>query len=434
VISRKRIYLVLIVVFGLYTVVRLASNYSVISDPGTIEDTTAYLRISRENILSQRFWADARPFVFPLLLKLTGQNLPLTSFIQLIFSVFSWGCLDFLFADFLRNNWMKVISFNVLLALSLVRHFASWDYMIMTESLSLSFFVLFLACGIWLIKGWSRTKAVVFIIVGMLFAFVRDTNAYVLLFLSGLILFAVLLHWIQTHSLVFVFSFVGFFILSSWTSDLGARWVFPLNNNIGRRVLPSEQAVRFFEKCGMPITPGLMSLAGEFANGQGRAFYNDPSLERYRSWLHSKGKTCYMMHLLGDLPGNSIAVINQFEFLMTYSKIHATLAPGYDPVIPFFLEIFIYPTGNILWLWILITGAALILLWRRQWRENPVWGVYVLLCLLIFPHLFVTLFGDAMAPERHSLSVGLQFALCVWFLTLLSTDWLISRFSRVAGR
>lgn len=433
-ILRNKVSLALVIIFGLYAVVRLALSVSAISDPGMIEDTTAYLRISRENILSQRFWADARPFVFPLLLKLTGQYLPLTSLIQLFFSIFSWGCLAFLFVDFLRNNWVKIISFNVLLALSLVRHFASWDYMIMTESLSLSFFVLFLACGIWLIKGWSRTKAVVFIIVGMLFAFVRDTNAYVLLFLSVLLLFAVIFRWIHARNLAFIFSFAGIFLLSSWTSDLGARWVFPLNNNIGKRVLPSEQAVRFFKKCGMPITPGLMSLAGEFANGQDRAFYNDPSLERYRSWLHSKGKSCYMMYLLGDMPGNSMAVINQFEFLMTYSKIHATLAPGYDPVIPFFLERFIYPTGNILWLWILITGAALILLWRRQWKENSVWGVYVLLCLLIFPHLFVTLFGDAMAPERHSLSVGLQFALCIWFLTLLSTDRLISRSSGVAGR
>lgn len=402
------------------------------ADPGTIEDTTAYLRISRADILNQRFWADARPLVFPLLLKLTGQSLPLTSLVQLIFSIFSWGCLAFIFVGFLRSNWMKIISFNVLLALSLVRHFSNWDYMIMTESLSVSFFVLFLACGLWLINAWSGIRAVIFIVAGMFFAIVRDTNAYVLLFLSVLLLFAVIFRWIRARNLVFVFSFVGIFLLSNWMSDLGARWVFPLNNNIGKRVLPSELAVRFFEECGMPITPRLMSLAGEFANGQDRAFYNDPSLEHYRSWLYSKGKTCYMMYLLGDLPGNSMAVVNQFEFLMTYNKIHATLAPDYDPVIPFFLERFIYPTGRILWLWFLTTGVALIMLWRRQWRDDPIWGVYVLLCLLIFPHLFVVWFGDAMAPERHALSVGLQFALSVWFMILLSIDRSIGRSARVA--
>jgi hypothetical protein len=425
--SRKRIFLILIAVFALYAIVRLMSNYSVSAAPGTIEDTTAYLRISREDIFDQRFWANARPIVFPLLLKLTRQNLPLTSFIQVVLSIFSWGCLAFLFAALMRNHWMKVISFSVLLALSMVRHLANWDYMMMTESLSISFFVLFLACGIWLITGWSRARAVLFIIVGMLFAFVRDTNAYVLLFLSALLLCAVIFRWIHPRALVFVFSFVGIFLLSNWTSDLGERWVFPLNNNIGKRILPSEQAVRFFEKCGMPITPRLMSLAGEFANGRDRAFYNDPVLESYRSWLYSKGKSCYMKYLLADLPGNSMDVINEFEFLLTYKKIHARLAPGYDPVIPFFLEKAIYPTGSILWLWFLITGAALILLWRKPWREEPIWGVYILLCLLIFPHLFVTWFGDAMAPERHSLSVGLQFALSVWFIILLSLDRLISR-------
>lgn len=425
--SRNRIYLALIVVFGLYAVVRLASNYSVISDPGTIEDTTAYLRISREDILSQEFWAGARPFVFPLLLKLTKQNLPLTSLVQLFFSIFSWGCLAFLFINFLRGNMMKIISFIVLLALSLVRNFSNWDYMIMTESLSISFFVLFLACGLWLMNGWSGARAVLFIIVGMPFAFVRDTNAYVLLFLSGLLLIAMLLRWIPLRNLFFVLSFAGFFVLTNWTSDLGLRWVFPLNNNIGKRVLPSEQAVRFFEGCGMPVTPELMRLAGEFANGQDRAFYNDPALEGYRIWLHNSGKSCYIRYLLSDLPGNAASVIGQFGFLMEYEKIHTALVPGYDPVIPFFLEGFVYPVNSALWLWIFVTVVALFLVWRKRWLDDPILGIYVLLCLLIFPHLFVTWFGDAMAPERHSLSVGLQFALSVWFVILLSLDRMIGR-------
>lgn len=432
-IPRDKVSLTLIVIFVLYAVVRLILNLSVISDPGTIEDTTAYLRISQEDILNQRFWADARPLVFPLLLKLTRQNLPLISLIQVLFSIFSWGCLAFLFVGVLRNGWVKVIAFLVLLALSLVRHFSNWDYMIMTESLSFSFLILFISCGIWLIGGWSGIKAVIFIVVGMFFAFVRDTNAYVLLFLSVLLLFVVIFRWIRARNLVFVFSFVGIFLLSNWTSDLGARWVFPLNNNIGKRVLPSEQAVRFFEECGMPITPELMSLAGEFANGQNRAFYNDPALEDYRLWLYSSGKTCYMKYLFSDLPRNSVEVIQTFEYLISYSKSQAALAPGYDPVVPFFLERFVYPVNNVLWLWLFVTVVSLFLVWRREWQDDPIWGVGILLCLLVFPHLFVTWFGDAMSPERHSLSVGLQFALSVWFVVLLSIDRFVSRSVRVAG-
>jgi hypothetical protein len=433
VIAGNKVPLALIVFWGLYAVVRLTSNYSVISDPGTIEDTTAYLRISRESILSQEFWAGARPFVFPLLLKVAKQSLPLTSLIQLTFSIFSWGCLAFLFTNFLKSNWMKFISFNVLLALSLVRHFSNWDYMIMTESLSLSFFVLFLACGLWLISGWTGTRAVIFVIVGMLFAFVRDTNAYALLFLSGLLLVAILLRWIPLRNLVFVLSFAGFFALSNWTSDRGLRWVFPLNNNIGKRVLPSEHAVRFFENCGMPVTPELTALTGEFANGQDRAFYNEPALDGYRIWLYDSGKSCYVRYLLSDLPGNTASVVGQFGFLMAYEKIHTSLASGYDPIIPFFLEGFVYPVDIALWLWVLITVISIILLWRRQWRDDPIWGVYVLLCLLIYPHLFVSLFGDAMAPDRHFLSVGLHFAISAWFMFLLSLDRLFDRMAHLKG-
>ncbi|GAB4450549.1 MAG: hypothetical protein OHK0041_12620 [Anaerolineales bacterium] len=430
-ISKRKIYLALIVIFGLYAIVRLMWNYSVIYNPGTIEDTTAYLRISRKSILSREFWADARPFVFPLLLKLTGQNLPLTSFVQIVFSIFSWGWLGFVFTSFLRNDMLKIVAFSIFLALSLVRNFANWDYMILTESLSLSLFVLFLACGLWLLKGWSRTRAAAFVMVGMLFAFVRDTNAYVILFLSGLLLIAVLLRWIPLRNLVLVISFAVFFVLSNWMSDSGWRWVFPLNNNIGKRILPSEQAVRFLENCGMPVTPQLMALSGEFAGGRDRAFYNDPALEGYRTWLYQKGKSCYMKYLLNGLPGHIMAVVGEFDFLMKYKKIQSALVPGYDPIIPFFMEGFVYPVNSALWLWILMTLVALFLLWRRQWRDDPIGGVFIILCLLIFPHLFVTWFGDAMAPERHSLSVGLQFAISAWMMILLSIDRWFCRMTRM---
>jgi hypothetical protein len=75
----------------------------------------------------------------------------------------------------------------------------------------------------------------------------------------------------------------------------------------------------------------------------------------------------------------------------------------------------------------MLTVAALIALWKRAWQMNTLWGAYILLCLPIVPHLFITWHGDAMAPERHALSVGLELTLCFWILVLLLGDQLLLR-------
>ncbi|MDD2921862.1 MAG: hypothetical protein PHQ36_06195 [Anaerolineales bacterium] len=406
-------------IFLIYVITRVATNLPAIQKPRELADTTAYLRISTEPIQSQKFWGDARPFVFPLLLKISQQDVSTAATLHLVFSILAWSFLALTVSAFFHTAHLDLFSFSIILALSLVRSLASWDYIMMTESLSVTFFVLFLALGIWLAQKWKIYKVILVIIAAFLLAFTRDTNAYLLLMLAGMLTLAIIFRWAKPRALILVASFLFIFLLNNYTSNLGGRWVFPLNNIIGKRILTDTAALGYFESCGMPVTPELLALEDSFANGQDRAFYESPALEGYRAWLFARGKSCYMKYLFSNLIRSFADALNQFDALIRFDKLNTFFARKYDPVIPYYFEPLVYPAKFILPLWILLTLAALFAVWKRAWNQNPLWGIYVLLCLPILPHLFITWHGDAMAPERHALSVGLQVALCFWLMIFL---------------
>lgn len=416
--TKKAVYLFLLFLFICYLILRVTTSLPALNKPRTLADTTAYLRISNQPLFSVNFWGSSRPFVFPLLLKVTHQDDRVAAQLQLGFSILAWGLLAFAAAASLRTLWLEPLAFILILALSLVRKLAGWDFVMMTESLSISGFVLFLAAGIWLLHGWRIYKAILLCVIAFLLAFTRDTNAYLLLMLAGLILLAVLLQWMKKRALMLMGVFTLIFLLNNASANLGGRWIFPLINLIGRRVLPDARAVRFFESCGMPVTPELMGLKGEFANGDERAFYNDPALESFRAWLTTHGKICYMRWLVTDPVRSMGSAWNEFEELTAFDNASNYFSRQYRALMPWRVETLLYPDRFIRWIWLLVMVAALSAVFTRAWRRNPLWAVFILLCLPIFPHLFVSWHGDAMAPQRHALSVGLELVLSFWFLIL----------------
>ena len=414
--------ILLVIIFLIYLVARSVSNLPALSKPRQLADTISYTRVSKETLQNQKIWSDARPFVFPLLLKISKQDFPITAALQLGFSILAWGLLASTISASFRSTNLTLFSFTLILVLSLARCLASWDYVMLTESLSVTFFVLFLALGISLAKEWKPYKVILLIITAFFFAFTRDTNAYLLLMLAGMLAFAIIFRWIKPRALILVISFLFIFVLNNYTSNLGGRWIFPLNNIIGKRVLTDSVALKDFENCGMPVTPELLALADTFANGQERAFYESPELENYRAWLYADGKSCYIKYLLSNPIRSIVDSLNQFEALIRFDALSKFFARPYDPVIPYFFEPFIYPVNFIFPLWVLLTIISLVAIWQHAWKSNLLWGIYILLCLPIFPHLFITWHGDAMAVERHALSVGLQLALSFWTVIFLLLD------------
>lgn len=429
---RRILYLAL---FALYVVARLLYVQPALAKPRAVDDTQAYLRISNQALLDVDFWGSSRPFVFPLLLKIAQQDFSTAAALQLGFSILAWSLLGLLVAAALRTRGLAPFAFGLILALSLVRHLAGWDFTMLSESLSVSWLVLFLATGLWLLRAWRVERVIALVLVGFFLAFTRDTNAYLLLMLAGLLVLAVILRWTQPRTLILAAAFVGIFLLNNANADLGHRWVFPFLNVMGRRILPNPQAVDFFESnCGLAVTPALMSLEGEFANGQSRAFYNDPDLADFRSWTYQQGKTCYMLWLALNPVQSGADAFSQFGPLVAFSDVDNYFTRFYKPSLPVGVERILYPDRFILWIWAAVTLAALTAILTRAWRKNSLWAAFILLVIPIFPHLFISWHGDAMAPARHTLSVGLELYLSAWLLFLLLADQILLRVGNLSKK
>jgi hypothetical protein len=402
------------------------SSLPALHKPRELADTVAYLRISGKPLLSPDFWGSTRPLVFPLLLKLAHQDLQLAAALQLGVSILAWGLLAWIVTRQLRVAGLKPFAFALVLGLSLDRHIAGWDAVMMSESLSVSLLVCFVAIGIGLLEEWKSSKLLLLLLIGLLLAFTRDTNAWLLLLVAMILIFAAVARWSPRRVLLAAAFFVAIFLLNVANANMGGRWVFPLGNLIARRILPDETAVRYFTACGMPTSPNLMRLLGGFANSEDRAMFEDPELEPFRQWLLRDGKACYARWLTVD-PAASIGVtVAESEDLFAFSSVDKYLPRAFDPLMPIAVGRFLYPERFSQWIWLLCSLAAAAVVVRRSWRIQPLWAVFACLTLLLLPHLFLAWHGDAMAPERHALSVGVQLSLALWLLAVLAAEalWL----------
>jgi hypothetical protein len=429
--KRERAFLVLqLLIFMAYAAVRVTTGLPALGSPRELADTLIYERISTQPIIGPDFLAVDRPFVFPFLLQIVHQDFETAAAIQLGITVAAWGVLAWFISRSFHRVWLGLCSFAMTLALSLVRHLAGWDFVMMTESLSLSSFVLLVACGIWLLRGWRADRVIILCVVAFLFAFTRDTNAYLLAMFAGMLVLAVIFRWMPPRVLIIAGVFGSIFLISNWSADVSQRWVFPLVNVVGKRILPYTASIQNFQACGMPVTPQLLRLADTFANGQDKAFFNDPALDDFRIWVREHGKSCYMRWLVSN-PIHSVGqVLAEFDDLIYFENATSYFSRRYQDLLPSRFERILYPVHFVAWLWVILTLVALIALARRAWHANSLWTVFIMLCLSIFPHLFITWHGDAMAPHRHAVSVGMQLALTTWLLIFLLLEKMDARLLR----
>ena len=420
-----------LLLFALYANLRWANEVPVFNNAKETADTPAYLRVSSEAFFSRDFWANNRPPIFPLLLKVYATDRIKVVAFQTAFSIFAWGVLA-LSLSFSMKGLLRPLSFALILALSLERHIAGWDVVILTESLSISLLALFLAAWFWLLRGWSWGKVTVLSLVTFPWAFTRDTNGWILLMIAGLILLGVFFFKARKRYLWIALIFSVIFMLSNLSANKGNRWVFPFQNVLAQRILTDPSALAFFSNCGMPVTPELLNLAGGSSLSESRAFYTDPALESYRAWLYSAGKSCYMRWLDSRPLTSLLGPWDDFTWLLAFENVSFFYPQRYEPVLPWYAERLLYPQNMLLWLWGLTTIAALVAVWKKAWKANAAWVVFIGLCLLIYPHIFIVWHGDVSGTHRHALTVSLQFVLSFWLFGLLLLEAILTRF-RVRG-
>ncbi|HLF73982.1 MAG TPA: hypothetical protein VI524_06535 [Anaerolineales bacterium] len=409
-----------------YAVLRWSNESVGFEKARQISDTRAYIRISGESLLTRDFWAAARPAVYPLVLKIFRADPGTVSAFQALFSILAWFTLAASVAWSLTGI-LRPVSMVLILLLSLDRHIAGWDAVILTESVSLSLLALFLSGWIWLLRRWSVGRAVWLCLVAFLWTFSRDTNAWMVLLIAGMMVLAVIFWGAKKQFIFLAAVFFLIFSVSNLAAGLGARWVFPFQNVLAQRILADQEALSFFSGCGMPVTPELLRLAGGNAASQERAFYADPALGQYRTWLRAEGKLCYIRWLLASPVQSLSRPLIDFASLVAFDDVDRFFPQRYERALPGLAERLLHPRDAPLWIWALISLAAVIALVQKSWRSNPLWAVFIGVCLLIYPHLFIVWHGDALGTPRHALAVSIQFMLSFWLLILLLAERLLAR-------
>lgn len=420
-ISSALIALLMLLVFAFYANLRWSGQEPAFEKAKATADTPAYMRVAGEAFLSKDFWANTRPPIFPLVLKIFAVNTIKVAPFHTAFSIFSWGTLALAVA-YAFNGVLRPIAFGLILLLSLESHFAGWDVVLLTESISISLLALFLAIWLWLLRSWSWGRVVVLSAVAFLWAFTRDTNGWILLMLSGLIVFGIIFFGARKRYLAIAIVFALIFAMSNLSADKGQRWIFPFQNVLAQRILTDQDALAFFVDCGMPITQELLDLAGGYASSNDRAFYTHPALQPYRNWLLESGKACYMRWLISRPFASLSEPWRDFAHLLAFGDVSSFFPQRYQPVLPWFMGRILYPRDGVLYLWALTTLAALTALWKKAWKVNPAWVIFITQCVLIYPHLFIVWHGDVPGTHRHALTIGAQFVLSFWLLGVLVAE------------
>lgn len=271
-------------------------------------DSPSFLTKAAESVFDvEYFIGSGRFFVVPIFYKMvsTFGSASISSFtiFQLVVSAFAWLVLAFTLAARFPGRVLGVVAFCATLLISLSSDVLMWDRMILSESISTSLFVLLVAC--WMRFAWGVTTAgtVCFVSLAGLWSFAREANSVLLLPFA-----AMLLCWLwwylpggsseRRRCAAAVAMLLVIVAATTFISRRGDRWVFPLLNVIGIRVLPSAERVAFYQARGMPVNERLLAMSGEFAGDQDWAFYRSPELESFRAWLMARGTDVYAEDLL----------------------------------------------------------------------------------------------------------------------------------------
>jgi hypothetical protein len=304
--QRRLIVAAYVAMAVLWTAVRV----SVFSPARLIEfpDSVSFLTKAAEPFWTADFFVGSgRFFLVPLFYKLafaiSGPSKTSLTQAQFLLSLCAWIVLAWSFSARFGVRWLGVFSFAATLAFGLSTDIIQWDTAILSESVSTSLFVLLMALWVQLTDAVTIGKVAGVSVLAAAWSMSREANSLLLLPLAvGIVLWA---WWYKRGRRVdqircvalagaFIFIAVGTFAISG----SGDRWVFPLLNVIGKRVLPSPPRTTFYQNNGMPVSPRLMDMSGEFASGKDWAFYTAPELDGFRHWLMRDGKRVFAKDLV----------------------------------------------------------------------------------------------------------------------------------------
>ncbi|HYW27515.1 MAG TPA: glycosyltransferase family 4 protein, partial [Terriglobales bacterium] len=315
----------------------------------------------------------------------------------------------------------------LVLAFSLSREIAEWDRVALTESITLSLLALLVAASILYVQRPGRALLGAVLVLGVLWAFVRDANAYDLLFVAPVLVVAAVVH--RGRRALHGAAAAGFlliFVASVASSDAGLRWEYSFYSTMGLRLLEDTAAVDYFTAHGMPMSGALVGRTGHGAGDDHAAFFRDPRLYEFRQWSRQHGQRTYLMFLLTHpragiiTPGSRLV-----DLLSPLASIRAYAGRAWTPLNGTALQgmpsAWLFPDrdapGFVLAGAVGFAAAAALAV---GWRRSLV--VPAILVATALPLAVAIYHADAGDLGRHEMIPAAQVRLGLWLLLLVAVD------------
>ncbi len=304
--ARNRPNVVLVAIWTTFVLFRLF-QFSQSDAVLTMVDTASYAAQSAfsytEIILGKQVcytpdFCIGRPFLVPLVFKMLKTNPLLISLFQFSLSIICWSFLAFAAFKTFKGFWLQIFSAVALLGLGSIPNVTRWDRAMLSESITISIVVLFIAGWVWMTRrtDWSAADTALFLFSALLFAGTRDSAVWVLILLISLLMLAALRGINRKKALI---SAAAVSIICIYAlSVTGDRWKYPLSNVFFTRLLDDPQAVAYLERADIPGFEELIKLRGETHLYGTVSFTAGMTGTQFFDWLSGDGKRTYLGYLL----------------------------------------------------------------------------------------------------------------------------------------
>ena len=437
-------------------------------------DTPVFVYMAGLKWTDPSFYYGPRPWTAPLLHSLFNgaantQNLIL---LQTIVSYISWIILAFVTIYFLRDYLTKIFAFFLILFIPLNQSIEKVNFIILSESYSISFLAVFIASFIWYFNKRSVVSVIFLSIIALLFAFTRDTDAYRVLSMTLPVSALIIYHiWSKSqrviHHIVLLIVFILIFVGSNYsTSNIhcdkrselkdsirwsknplessffnvneclepytNARWFMPTMNNLFQRILPFEDRVKYFADHGLPVTPALMEMKYKWASSDNWQSALDPELAAQREWNYLYGRQTYMKYLITHPEYVVTSALEYRDVLIYPYGIRNVLSKMAKPVEAKILSVFFINNDSDLKMFLDLFFCSIILLgFYSKQKKNDVKVTMILLIgyiiLITIPLGLLIFHGDIMDLERHMFTNIIQMNLGVLLFYLFMADMLMMK-------
>lgn len=407
----------------------------------TFSDSYDYIAQSKIPITSSEFYFPQkkanfypRPFTVPLFYKCFSSDPDRIIPAQFFFHTFSVFCLVLSLLMFIKRNYLKYLLIFFIYALMSWWNVLGWSGIILSESVSTSFMMIWMASFLLLLKKRTTGFLILHIIIAIFFSFTRDSWLYFLPPFYCLVALLSLL-WnkpiVKQSLILFTFS-IALFSIQNYAVSKGNRHRLAVLNNIVLNILPNEEYLKWFADQGMPSIDQLKRNYSNLKMEDKKIYslYDDKSYESLYKWIDEKGKAAYMKFLISHPAHTFLFEEDQRKLkrIFAYNLLEYTgKARGRS-----WAEYTLFPIFNLISVCVL--AVILIILFIK--KKDFILLFPIILMIMFTFNILIIYNAEAMEVERHLIitQIALQLIGIISSVLILDSDELNKKINLIRNK